>query len=103
MSKSARKKAHSRGKKSVYNSFHPSKEVTIGAGFETARVCIEVDQPKKITAWQEWRNEWGTQLTILESSGCGCCVEVYRIAAPPEAIEHLDQLGLLEEEVADQA
>lgn len=101
MSKAARQKAHARGRKSVYNFFHPSKEITLPAGFVTANVCIEVNQTKEIKAWWEWRNEWGAQLTILESFGCGCCVEAYKIAAPPKAIQQLDQIGLLVE-VADQ-
>ncbi|HZU37632.1 MAG TPA: hypothetical protein VFA18_17055 [Gemmataceae bacterium] len=37
-----------------------------------------------------WLERWGDSLPFLPANeGCGCCVDIYRVDAPPEALEQL--------------
>ncbi len=52
-----------------------------------ATICVSVDEPAEIAALEAWLAKWRDALAFAsQNEGCGCCVNMYRIAGPAEAI-----------------
>ena len=55
-----------------------------------ATICVAVDQPGEVAAAEAWLERWRGRLAHLsEDYGCGCCVRLYDVDGPPEAIAAL--------------
>ena len=52
-----------------------------------ATIVIALDQPEEVAAGNLWFATWKEKLSYLsENSGCGCCVDIYEVEGPDEAI-----------------
>lgn len=55
-----------------------------------ATLCVDVNDADDVAAVERWRQTWGTQLVFgAENQGCGCCVDIWDVEAPEEAIKQL--------------
>ncbi len=55
-----------------------------------ATICVIKDQPEQATAVEEWFRRWGDGLTFVsENKGCGCCVDMWDVEGPEEAIREI--------------
>jgi hypothetical protein len=55
-----------------------------------ATICIASDAPEEEAAFAAWLENWEAKLTsISEDYGCGCCVHLFDIEGPKEAIDAL--------------
>lgn len=53
-----------------------------------ATLIIATDVPGEQTAADLWFETWRTKMTFIsENSGCGCCVDIYDVEGPQEAID----------------
>jgi hypothetical protein len=54
-----------------------------------ATICVDVGTPEQV-AVAAWLERWGSRLPFVsDNEGCGCCVDLYRVQAPPEALHEL--------------
>jgi len=54
-----------------------------------ATLCIE-SNPENVAAIDAWFSRWGEKLTYKSpNQGCGCCVHIWDVEAPSEAIDEL--------------
>jgi hypothetical protein len=57
-----------------------------------ATIIINRDRTEEATTVASWFDRWGDQLTFVsENQGCGCCVDMWDIEGPPEAIAQLPE------------
>lgn len=55
-----------------------------------ATICVAVDGPEEVAAAEAWFARWRPHLFYCsENTGCGCCVDIWDVDAPPEAIAEL--------------
>ena len=55
-----------------------------------ATLIVEVDKPEEVAAMEAWFTRWQARLTHQSDNlGCGCCVDIWQIEAPQEAIDEL--------------
>jgi hypothetical protein len=55
-----------------------------------ATVIVSGDDPTEVAAVENWFSRWATKLAHRsENHGCGCCVDIWEIEAPAEAIADL--------------
>jgi hypothetical protein len=53
-------------------------------------ICVLVDSPDEVQAVDAWLAKWRDKLTYLSpNEGCGCCVDIYRVEGPAEAITEI--------------
>ena len=51
-----------------------------------------MDQPTEVAALEAWFSKWRAAMTYISpNEGCGCCVDMYRIEGPEEAIAELPE------------
>ncbi len=51
-------------------------------------VCISSDSEDEIVAFDDWLDVWKDKLEyISDDYGCGCCVHLYDIEGPADAID----------------
>ena len=54
-----------------------------------ATICVDVGVLDQ-AAGAAWLERWRTRLPFVsESEGCGCCLDLYRVEAPREALDGL--------------
>jgi len=54
-----------------------------------ATVCVDVGTPEQ-AAVDDWLERWRPRLPFAaENEGRGCCVDLYRVDAPREALDEL--------------
>jgi hypothetical protein len=54
-----------------------------------ATICVDVGTPEQ-AAVDAWLERWRSRLPFVsENEGCGCCVDLYRVEAPQEALDEL--------------
>ena len=54
-----------------------------------ATICVDVDTPEQL-AVDQWLKRWQALVPFVsENEGCGCCVDLYRVDAPKEALDEL--------------
>jgi len=57
-----------------------------------ATICVSVDEPAEIAALEAWLEKWrGSLAFVSQNEGCGCCLNIYRIEGPAEAIAELPE------------
>ena len=55
-----------------------------------ATIIVAVDKPAEVQAVEGWLSRWAPKLTHhSQNHGCGCCVDIWEIEAPAEAIAEL--------------
>jgi hypothetical protein len=55
-----------------------------------ATIIIKTDDPDEVTACDAWFERWDSSLTRKSDNyGCGCCVDIYDVEGPQEAIDAL--------------
>lgn len=55
-------------------------------------IIVDVNIPEEIRAVEEWFARWRGSLTsVSEDEGCGCCVNIWNVEGPPEAIAALPE------------
>jgi hypothetical protein len=53
-------------------------------------ICVEVDSAEEVALVERWFDQWRARLThCSENSGCGCCVNIWDVDAPEEAVAAL--------------
>ncbi|QTD44455.1 hypothetical protein [Ottowia testudinis] len=58
-------------------------------GVAKATVCVTIDNEREIAAVNAWFNRWGPRIRCGDNQGCGCCVDIWDVEAPPEALRDL--------------
>ncbi len=58
-------------------------------GTATATVIVTIDNEREVTAVNDWFRRWGSRIRCSDNDGCGCCVDIWRVEAPPEALSEL--------------
>ena len=62
------------------------------AAFHRATVCLWSDSLEEKVEFTTWLNAWKKKLAYLSHDyGCGCCIHLFDVEGPPEAIEALPQ------------
>ena len=54
-------------------------------------VILEVDRPQQAAAFWAWAEQSGLNAEALDNTGCGCCVDIYRLVTTPEAAHRLNE------------
>lgn len=54
-----------------------------------ATVSVTIDNERDILAVNAWFRRWGTRIQCSDNQGCGCCVDIWRVEAPAEALSEL--------------
>lgn len=55
-----------------------------------ATVVVSLDDVAEVAAIDAWFERWRPRLThCSENHGCGCCVDLWEIEGPQEAIDQL--------------
>ncbi len=53
-----------------------------------ATVCVDVDSVEEMQQIEQWFATWRDKLSFVsEDQGCGCCVHIWDVDGPPEAID----------------
>lgn len=54
-----------------------------------ATICVDAGAQEQVLV-DEWFERWRDRLPFAsDNEGCGCCVDLYRVDAPQEALEEL--------------
>ena len=57
-----------------------------------ATITIDVHNTSDCAESRSWFHQWERSLVrVSENSGCGCCVEIYDVEGPQEAIDAIPQ------------
>ena len=52
-----------------------------------ATICVDVNRADDRAAVEAWFERWRSSLSVLsENEGCGCCVDIWNVDGPEEAI-----------------
>ena len=55
-----------------------------------ATTVVSTDSPGQVDAADAWFAKWGAALSYRsENAGCGCCVHIWDVDGPAEAIAEL--------------
>ncbi|HZX76880.1 hypothetical protein [Lysobacter sp.] len=55
-----------------------------------ATIIVSVDDPFEVAAFETWLSRWEKMLTSMsDNEGCGCCVDIWKVEGPSEAIAEL--------------
>jgi hypothetical protein len=60
-----------------------------------ATLIVDVDRPEEVAAAEAWFARWQSRLAhCSDNFGCGCCVDIWQVDAPREAIDQLPPAAL---------
>ena len=51
------------------------------------QVIVDVGCKNEVATFSEWLQRWRASATISENDGCGCCVDIWDVDGPREAID----------------
>ena len=52
-----------------------------------ATICVDIESDDEMREVDNWFLTWRDKLTsVSEDKGCGCCVRIWDVEGPPEAI-----------------
>jgi hypothetical protein len=61
-------------------------------GMMKVTLCVDVHDPEDVAALERWRQAWGARVQFSEQNqGCGCCVDIWDVEAPEEAVAELPE------------
>ena len=55
----------------------------------TATVIVTIDNEREVAAVSAWLRRWGPRIRCSDNEGCGCCVDIWNVEAPAEALREL--------------
>ena len=55
----------------------------------TATVIVTIDNEREVAAVSAWLRRWGPRIRCADNEGCGCCVDIWNVEAPVEALLEL--------------
>jgi hypothetical protein len=58
----------------------------------TATLVVTVDDEREVQAVNAWFQRWGTRIRCSDNTGCGCCVDIWDVEAPAQALDELPPL-----------
>jgi len=57
-----------------------------------ATISTDRDEPETLAVFEAWMQKWRPRLTrISQNYGCGCCVDLYDVEGPDEAIDAIPE------------
>ena len=57
-----------------------------------ATIIVQLDCPEEVEAVERWLGMWELHLAYLsENLGCGCCVDMFDVEAPQDALDELPE------------
>lgn len=57
-----------------------------------ATISTDRDEPETLAVFEAWMQKWRPRLTrISQNYGCGCCVDLYGVEGPDEAIDAIPE------------
>ena len=57
-----------------------------------ATICVDVNRADDRAAVEAWFERWRSRLSVLsENEGCGCCVDIWNVDGPAEAIAEIPE------------
>ena len=56
---------------------------------EKQRVIIDVNVASDVASFDAWLQRWRSDVQISDDEGCGCCVHIWEIDGPQEAMREL--------------
>ena len=56
-----------------------------------AQVIVDVNAEEEVSAFDRWLDRWRGVVEVSEDEGCGCCVNIWQVSAPQEALDALPQ------------
>ena len=61
------------------------------AGQQLARatVSVTIDNEREVAAVNAWFQRWGPRIQCADNQGCGCCVDIWDVRAPAQALAEL--------------
>lgn len=54
-----------------------------------ATLSVTIDNERDVLAVTAWLNRWGNKLKLSDKRGCGCCVDIWDVQAPQQALSEL--------------
>ena len=55
-----------------------------------ATIIVDLTHPEELAAADKWFTKWAPSLTYRsENQGCGCCVNIWDVEGPDEALAAL--------------
>jgi hypothetical protein len=55
-----------------------------------ATIIVAVDYPSEVAAFETWFSRWKDKLAFIsENYGCGCCVDIWEVEGPSEALSEI--------------
>ena len=55
-----------------------------------ATIIVDLKHPEEVAASEDWLAKWKPSLTYRsENQGCGCCVNIWDVEGPEEALAAL--------------
>ena len=55
-----------------------------------ATILVDADRANDRAQVEAWFQRWREQLTyVSENTGCGCCIDMWDVEGPPDAVEEL--------------
>lgn len=56
------------------------------------QIVVTVDDAEEVRSVNEWFARWRDRLAFVsENSGCGCCVNIWNVRGPAEALAELPE------------
>jgi len=57
-----------------------------------ATICVDVSREEERALAAAWLNRWRERLTFIsDNEGCGCCVDMWNVDGPVEAIAEIPE------------
>ena len=54
-----------------------------------ATVSVTIDNEREVMAVNAWFQRWGPRIQCADNQGCGCCVDIWDVRAPAQALAEL--------------
>lgn len=67
-----------------------SEPATAGEGdLAHTTVRVTIDNEREVLAVNAWLGRWGPRLRLSDNRGCGCCVDIWDVQGPRQALDDL--------------
>ena len=60
-----------------------------GPPLARATVSVTIDNEREVAAVNAWFQRWGPRIQCADNQGCGCCVDIWDVRAPAQALAEL--------------
>jgi hypothetical protein len=62
---------------------------TAGRFVAKRQIIIDVNVAEEVATFDAWRERWRSAVELSDNEGCGCCVDIWDVAAPEAAFDEL--------------